>query len=176
VLSDLESSTGATLLTTEVNPRARLIRVTVVGDAAQARLQAAALPLLAAQRIGDARLEFRRAGDAQLQDLGRRGDLRDQRLAALAQELQQMQVRLDSLSAASTPRAQVLLRELQAWLPQVQALSLTDLPTGAREVRVQLPPALHAPSAQHLRAWLAARLGDAELTLIHEVGHRPAKP
>ena len=175
-LSGLEAATGTTLLSTEIDPRARLIHLTVVGEAEQARLQAAAVPLLAAQRIGDARLEFRRAGDAQLRDLSRRGDQRDQRLAALAQELQQMQKRLDGLSAATTPSAQGLLRELQAWLPQAHALSLTDLDTGTREVRLQLPLALHESNAQRLRTWLATRVGGAELTLIQEVGPRPARP
>jgi uncharacterized hydrophobic protein (TIGR00271 family) len=175
-LSNLEAATGTALLGAEIDPRERLIRLTVVGDAEQARLQAAALPLLAAQAIGDARLEFRSAGDVQLRDLRQRGDQRDQRVDALARQLQQTQQRLDSLSAQATPRTQALLRELQVWLPQVRGLSLTDLDTGAREVRVQLPSALDDPDAQRIKAWLVTRLGGADLTLIQETGPSPAKP
>lgn len=186
-VASLEASTGATLLGTEIEPSARRIRLTVVGAAEQAALQAAALPLLAAQNIGDARLEFRRAGDAQLRDLSQRGDGRDQRLAALAQQLQQLeearlemqqrtQQQFDTLNAGATPRAPALLTELQAWLPQAHALTLTDLHTGTREVRLHLPRALRGPDARRLENWFAARLGGTGFTLIQEVGPRPAKP
>jgi uncharacterized hydrophobic protein (TIGR00271 family) len=175
-LSALEATTGTPVLNTEIDPRARLIRLTVVGEAEQERLQVAAAPLFAGQRIGDARLEFRRAGDAQLRDLSRRGDQRDQRLDALSQELQQMRARLDSLGAAATPRAEVLLRELQVWLPQAGGLQLSDRETGVREVALHLPHALPESDARRMRAWLAARLGGAEPTLIQQVGPRPAKP
>lgn len=175
-LAGLQAATGTTLLGNEIDPRARVLRLTVLGEAEQARLQAAAAPLLAEQRIGDARLEFRRAGENQLRDLRQRGDLRDQRLAALSEDLQLMRQRLDELNAARTPRAQDLLRELQAWLPQAQALSLVDAGSGLREVRLHLPGALHKPDAQRLQAWLSARLGDDRFTLIEEFGPRPTKP
>lgn len=175
-LAQLERDTDSALLGTEVDPRQRRIRLTVVGEAEQARLQAAAATALQAQRIGDATLEFRRAGDVQLKDLNRRGDVRDQRIAALAAELQQITQRQDALAKERLPRAETLLRELRAWLPQALSLTLTDPDTGPREVRIRLPHPMHAADAARLRAWLAVRLGGDEFQVIQETGPGPAKP
>lgn len=169
-LMQLERGTDTALLGQEIDPRARRIRLTVVGEAEQARLQVAAVPLLAAQGIGDATLEFRRAGDAQLQAMRRRSDERDGRILALASELQLMGQRQEALAAERTPRADALLRELQAWLPSVQALSLTDTAGGPRELRLRLPKAVHEAELQRLHAWLVARLGGEAVTVIQETG------
>jgi uncharacterized hydrophobic protein (TIGR00271 family) len=179
-LTQLERSSGTALLGQEIEPRTRTIRLTVVGEAEQARLQAAAAPLLAAERIGDAKLTFRRAGDTQLRDLNLRGDARDQRLAQLAAELQQLGERQQSLeqdlAAARTPRAEVLLRELQAWSPNVLALSLHETAGQPREVRLSVQPVLKAPELHKLQNWLGTRLGDDDFTLTQESGTTPAKP
>ena len=175
-LSRLEADTGVALLGREIDARARLIRLTVVGEAEQARVLAQAAPLLAAQRIGDARLEFRRAGDTQLRDLKRSGDQRDQRLAALAYEMQQMQQQWKAMADGSVPRTQGLLQELQAWLPQARGLSLHDHHSGTRELHLTLPHALHEHDAQRVKAWLATRLNSADFTLIQDTGPGRAKP
>jgi uncharacterized hydrophobic protein (TIGR00271 family) len=175
-LRQLELRTDTALLDQEIQARERRIRLTVVGQSEQTRLQVELLPLLQAQRIGDAQVEFRRAGDTQLQDINRRGDQRDQRLAALAQELQLMQQRVDALALAQGPRAEALLAELKAWLPQAQGLQLTDPDSGLRELRLQLHQVLPATELQRLRAWLDARLGRDTYTLIQQAGAAPATP
>jgi hypothetical protein len=175
-LAQLERDTGTALLGREIDPRARAIRLTVVGEAEQARLQAAVGPLLVAQRIGDATLEFRRAGDAQWQAMRRRGDERDQQVAKLAAELQLMTQRQDTLAAERTPRADALLHELQVWLPQLHGLSLSDSSGGPRELRLRLTQALQHAELQRLHNWLAARVGGGAFTVIQETGPAPAKP
>jgi uncharacterized hydrophobic protein (TIGR00271 family) len=175
-LAQLERHTGSALLGTEIDPRQRRIRLTVVGEAEQVRLQAAAASALQAQRIGDTVLEFRRAGDAQWKDLSQRGDARDQRIAALATELQQITRRLEAVAEQHTPRAEALLRELRVWLPQALSLALTDSEGRPMEVRVRVPHALHEADAGRLHAWLVARLGGREFHLIQETGPAPAKP
>ncbi len=175
-IAQLERDAGSALLGREIEPRERRIRLTVVGEAEQVRLQALVAPVLARHRIADARLEFRRAGDAQLQDLNRRGDARDRRIAALASELQQLTQRQAALAAERLPRADALLRELQAWLPQVHGLRIHDPDRGARELHLRLSHALTEPDRQRLQRWLHARWGDDRFTVIQETGTTPATP
>lgn len=172
-IAQMEQSTGGAVLSREIDAKARLIRLTVVGEAAQARLQAAAAKVLEAHHIGDARLAFRRAGDAQLKDLGRRGDARDERIAALADELHQLTQRQ---ATDHIPRADVLLKELQAWLPAVEGLTFSEAAQGPRELRLRLSSDLHVHERQRLNAWLAVRLGSGPFHVILEAGSSPAKP
>ncbi len=175
-LGRLESRTGTALLGTEIDARARGIRLTVVGQAEQARLQTELPPLLARHGIADAQVRVRRAGDVQLQAMSQRGDQRDQRIAAVAQELQQMQQRLDSLAAPSAPTAANLLKEMRVWLPQVQSLVLTDSAAGVQQARIVLPQVLSETETQRLQVWLALRLARPDTNLIQETGPGPAKP
>jgi uncharacterized hydrophobic protein (TIGR00271 family) len=175
-LAGLESRTDTALLGTEIDARARSIRLTVVGQAEQTRLQTELAPLLARYGISDAQVSFRRAGDVQLQAMSQRGDQRDQRLAAVAQELQQMQQRLDSLAAPTAPTAANLLKEMRVWLPQVQSLVLTDSAAGVQQARIVLPQVLSETETQRLQVWLALRLARPDTNLIQETGPGPAKP
>ncbi|MFM8899134.1 MAG: DUF389 domain-containing protein [Burkholderiales bacterium] len=175
-LEQLERTTGTALLGKEIEPRARTIRLTVLGEAEQARLVMAVRPLLAAQRIADAKLEFRRAGDVQLTDMNRLGNERDQKLGALTNRLQELTQKLDAVSGERPPRAQALLQELRAWLPAATGLLLTDAANGSREVRIQLTHALTPHDLRQLRTWLVARLGDDAFSLIQEASHPPTKP
>jgi hypothetical protein len=169
-LARLEQQTGIALLGRELESRDRVIRLTVVGETEQARLEAAAPALLRAERLDDVKLEFRRVGDAQITDLKERGDRRDQRLTALTLEMRQVNARLDVLATQRMPRAQDLQRELVVWLPNVQGLALSDGGSERRQVHLQVNHALGERDVDRVRAWLTARLGNDTFTLTQHSG------
>jgi len=196
VFSNAAATAGRALLSDsrvlafEVDAPRRTLRLTTVGERDLEPLRQQALALLARERVQDAEVTVRHAGDAPLDVRALRRDLGDELQRALVAQVQQTDAKVlaleqklaAALAAAEPPPAASsaaadagrLADEIRAQLPEVRAAYLAkpiDAGTGAADtsvaiVVVDVPRPLSAADRLRLARWLAVRLGHDEVTVI----------
>lgn len=166
VVSRLERSTGVAVLESAADTRARMITLTVVGAAERARLQPALAAALWGEGLPDAQVNLRLAGEAQFDEMGRRADERDRRIARLAADVHQLRGQLDAVFVAqqtaaatpTTPSLRTLQAEALLGFPAVQGLHWEEREPTPRLVRVRLIRTMPDTERRRLEAWLTLRL------------------
>lgn len=165
----------------QVDPENRTLRITLVGGYDEARVRTLAQSLFAAERLDDARLELRRAGDAPLDVGSLRTQLKQDLDATVLQQLRATEARLHQLDGAvaalharpAAPAAEPtvdvarLTAELRAQMPQVSAVTLAF---GGRAIAQRIEKtAVPAPVADGASA-PAAVSADEEVVVVVERG------
>jgi uncharacterized hydrophobic protein (TIGR00271 family) len=200
VFANAASKVGRTMLTDarvlsyDVDAQGKTLRLTVLGDRDNPQLEARARELLALERLPDAAVLLRRAGEQSLDVNALRKDISEELKRSLVAQvqsndarLQQLQADLQSLrSERSGPEVASLLAELQAQLPQVRAAWLgqplpaaalpaasATAPAAPLAVTVAVTQPLPARERERLAAWLAVRLAQPEVIVVEHL-LRPA--
>jgi uncharacterized hydrophobic protein (TIGR00271 family) len=128
------------VLSYDIDAKARLIRLTTVGDRDQEQLQAQALAALRRNGLTDAQVQLRRTGDESLDVGALRKDLteevqrtliaqvqkNDAKVRELEAQLAQTLARLDAPPAPAPLPRDLLESEIRAQLPQVRAAYLAE--------------------------------------------------
>jgi uncharacterized hydrophobic protein (TIGR00271 family) len=169
VVAALQQRTGVVVMSSEHQPRSRLVKLTVLGEAEQRQLLAAAPEVQRSLGLPDMTLQVELAGRAQWEDLRSRGDARDQRVSALAAEVERLKAGIEKMPRPVS--AATLQQELRTWMPTVTAVSLQDVPGQPLQVHVTAHPHLSAHDGTRLQEWLTTRLARPDVKWSHD-GHR----
>lgn len=135
VVDALQQDQRVVIVTQQVDPAAHTLRLTLVGGADEAKLRESAQALFSREKIPQAKLELRLAGDAPLDVGSLRDQLKQDIDRTVLQRLQLAEARLQAMDqtvagltaqrqSELSVKAAALRDEVQAQLPQVVALTL----------------------------------------------------
>lgn len=185
----------ASVLSYDIDSQRSTLRLTVLGDRNHEAIERRARELLALERVPQAEVLLRRAGEGSLDVNALRKDISEELKRTLVAQvqsndarLQQLQADLQALrdgAARTGPDTATLLAELQAQLPQVRAAWLGQplatpeaggVPASAAgplAVTVAVQQPLSARDRERLASWLAARLAQPQVIVVEHL-LRPA--
>jgi uncharacterized hydrophobic protein (TIGR00271 family) len=158
--------TDSRVLSYEINPAQRVLRLTTLGGREEEELLARSRELLAAEGVAQAEVSLRRAGEQAVDVNALRKDLSEELQRSLLSQVQandlrvrQLEEELSALAAAMQPRGpdiSTLVAEIQAQFPQVlTAFLAAELPPTVEAVP-ETNPASPAPTPGAANAPLAA--------------------
>jgi uncharacterized hydrophobic protein (TIGR00271 family) len=181
----------ANVLSYDIDSQHSTLRLTVLGDRNHEAIARRARELLALERVPQAEVTLRRAGEQSLDVNALRKDISEELKRTLVAQvqsndarLQQLQVDLQALrdgAARTGPDTTTLLAELQAQVPQVRAAWLgeplaaaaaSSVPQAAASplaVTVSVQQPLSARDRERLAAWLAARLAQPQVIVVEHL-------
>lgn len=162
-----ELMSDSRVLSYEINPPQRLLRLTTLGGRGEDELLARSRELLAAEGVAQAEVSLRRAGEQSLDVNALRKDLSEELQRSLLTQVQanelrlrQLEEELRALAAAAQPGGpdtSTLVAEIQAQLPQVLSAFLgAELPFVRDAASDPLATASTASASQQAAAAPAA--------------------
>lgn len=185
IVTALKSDDRYAIIESAPDAKAKVLRLTVVGDRNDPALAVSAKALMEREGLKDTRLDIRYAGDAhaEVASPDKREDTRDEYTRVLSQQIKEKDLRIKTLEEqlrsqeAEEQKASSLYAEAHAQVPQVEALTFAQGwqstqgadRTPSTVVVLQTSRKLSRDDRNRLEKWLAVRLAVTDLVVMEQL-------